>query len=454
MSAIVMKQGKTATETIEESSALVLTARKGTGPLLLEIHTTLEDLTSSPHAHDAIELVLATAASLSLIRKEQPMLTWLLIVGNPSSFKTAGVLPLRGLDIAYFLDNLTENSFLSGYVSDEDRKNGKGKNGPKPQLLHELDGKVLVIKDLTTLFSGKDEKVKKILGELQSIFDGCYRKATGTVGVLEADSLFNLVACITPTAIKQHQRYMSEIGSRFLMFRLPALTSPQREEGFERVWDEEQQETRWGSLKQLVSTLFTELKDTPPSLEPETPNQRSELNDLSLLLARGRGVLVTERVTDINEADRESASYCIVDTQIEEPFRALYQLRTLARGLALIHGRNHVTDHELELLRRVVFSTIEPNRAKLLGLFSAHQRVTRELCAEALDRSPTRIVQLLEALEKLDLVVQEKQGTKMTYLPNPELENILRRPVIAVDHGVDLMGATSLTQNSPHTNLN
>ena len=220
------------------------------------------------------------------------------------------------------------------------------------------------------------------------------------------------------------------------------------------MWDEEQQESRWGSLKQLVSHLFTQLKNTPLALEPETPYQRSELNDLSLLLARGRGLLVTEQATEITDTDQESASYCTVDTQIEEPFRALYQLRTLGRGLALIHGRNRVTDHELELLRLVVFSTIEPDRAKILGLFSAHQRLTRELCAEALDRSPTRIVQLLEALEKLGLVVQEKQGTKMTYLPHPELENILRRPVIAVDHGVDLMGATSLTQNSPHTNLN
>ncbi len=438
-------QEQAVTPDVAESSMTPQPMTPKPGSLLFQIHTTLEDLTSSPHAHDAIELMLAGLASLSLIRADHPIPLWLLLVASPSSFKTAGLQPLRTLPSVYFLDNLTENSFLSGYVSEGNTRLGIRGKGLEKQLLPELNKKLVVIKDLTTLFSSKDEKVKQILGELQSIYDGSYRKATGTLGLLEAESIFNLVACITPQAIKQHQRHMSAIGSRFLMFRLPALTHSEREEGFERMWDEAGQAGKWSQMTQLVANLFAELTASPPTVEPESDLQKCELNDLSLLLARGRGVLITEY-------DEDSMSREIVEVQIEEPYRALQQLRLLGRGLTLIHGRTGMTDHELEVLRRVVFSTIDPDRAKILGLFAEQPRLTRDLCVPALRRSPSRIVQLLTALERLSLVVLEKQQQVCTYLPHPDLEHVLRRRVMTVDHGVDLLGVSpTLTPNSPHT---
>ena len=79
---------------------------------------------------------------------------WLIIIGNPSAGKTEVVLAFEDLKNVYFLDSLTENSFLSGYVED---KNGSRyrRSQPKPQLLDDLNWKTLVIKDLTTLFSGR-----------------------------------------------------------------------------------------------------------------------------------------------------------------------------------------------------------------------------------------------------------------------------------------------------------
>jgi hypothetical protein len=56
------------------------------------------------------------------------------------------------------LDSLTVNSFASGFV---DARPGAGK---QPDLLPLLNGKCLVLKDLTTLFSLRDDAVKKVLG--------------------------------------------------------------------------------------------------------------------------------------------------------------------------------------------------------------------------------------------------------------------------------------------------
>lgn len=202
---------------------------------LISIHEALGKMTSSPHAHDLIELVLATATSLPLCQVDHAAPIWLMVEGNPSSGKTEAVFTLKGVNSVFALDTLTENSFLSGYV--EDKVPGqKSKGKKKPQLLDQLDGKTVVIKDLTTLLSGRDDKVKKVLGELQSIYDGEFSKATGTVGVLRSKSVFALIACVTPAAIRRHRQYMSMIGGRFLTFRLPALTNDERQKGFERSW--------------------------------------------------------------------------------------------------------------------------------------------------------------------------------------------------------------------------
>src|SRR5262245_38436482 len=140
-----------------------------TAERLAQIHAFQQELTSSPYSHDLIELALAVATSLSVSRQDETALVWLLVAGAPSSDKTQTIMLLRELPYAYYLDTLTENSFVSGYL---DPKTGI----PAQDLLRELDGRCLLIKDLTTRFSLREDKVKKILGDLQSIYDGEYTK--------------------------------------------------------------------------------------------------------------------------------------------------------------------------------------------------------------------------------------------------------------------------------------
>jgi hypothetical protein len=41
-----------------------------------------------------------------------------MVAGNPSAGKTEGIFSLKGVPVVYFVDTLTENGFLRGYVSD------------------------------------------------------------------------------------------------------------------------------------------------------------------------------------------------------------------------------------------------------------------------------------------------------------------------------------------------
>jgi hypothetical protein len=82
-------------------------------------------------------------------------------------------MPVRpAKDLVVFLDTLTAESFMSGAVSKQGAEATK--------LLPQLHEKCLVVKDLTALFSMKHDLVRKILGDLQSIYDGEYSKAIGT----------------------------------------------------------------------------------------------------------------------------------------------------------------------------------------------------------------------------------------------------------------------------------
>jgi hypothetical protein len=208
----------------------------------------------------------------------------------------------------------------------------------------------LVFKDLSPLFSKREDKVKEILGDLTAIYDGEYTKWTGTVAGLHYQPRFAVIACITPNALEKHSRYMSQIGGRFLFYRVPRLSKTQRKEGQDMLWhDDDDRARKAKELRTLVTEHIEEALATTIPIEV-SESHRNEINRLASLLAAGRAVI--EYSTPDN-GRRE-----IEDVQQEEPFRATNQLRTLARSLARIHGRQQVTDHDLELVRRVALSSM------------------------------------------------------------------------------------------------
>ncbi|WP_447985588.1 hypothetical protein [Nitrospira sp. Nam74] len=404
------------------------------GARLSQIHHLLGQTTSSPYSHDMVELGLATATSLPLCRQEHACPVWIMIAGNPSSGKTEGIFALKGVPGVYFVDTMTENSFLSGYVSE-------GKKLEK-QFLDEINGQCLLIKDLTTLFSLREDKIKKLLGELQSIYDGEYIKATGTVGVLRSESVFSMIACVTPYALRQHQRYMSMIGSRFLFYRVPPLEEDQRQEGFDMLWNENGQDGTVAALRNAVQDHVLDVMQNPTSLLSETAEQRQALNQLAVLLARGRGLILTEKTTRLDErTGLETHLYEVTDVQIEEPFRAVQQLRTLARALARIHGRDRVTDHELQIVRRVVLSSMLHDRSKIVPLFPLYGgRLTSKDIQRELGKGSSTAHEWLKELQALNLITKDDESGQ--YSPHAEIEKAIMSRSDGIDHLGDLESET------------
>ena len=135
-------------------------------------------------------------------------------------------------------------------------------------LLPLLDGKCFVIKDLTTIFSLKEDTIKKILGDMTSIFDGKFQKFTATRGEISYSSQFSMLSCITPAILSKHHRYMHQLGGRFFFVRMPELTEEMRNRGHEIAWDTTDRKKRILTARQIVSTYCHQISEKALSTYP------------------------------------------------------------------------------------------------------------------------------------------------------------------------------------------
>ena len=66
--------------------------------------------------------------------------------------------------------------------------------------------------------------------------------------------------------------------------------------------------------------------------------------------------------------DTSGTGYAYTFATIEEPDRAITQLRNLARGHALSQGRNYITQEDIRIVIKVVFSTADMARVRIFEL--------------------------------------------------------------------------------------
>ena len=217
-----------------------------------EVVSAIQSVCTLPES--LIKAVLAVCLS---VRLNLPSSLWLMVIGVPSSAKTDLVNFLRSSKFTYFIDTLTQNPFASGYVAPEGQKTY--------DMLPELNNKCFIVKDYTTIFSLNSETVKKLLGELVSIYDGQFKKFSPTRGLKEYITNFSHVGCITPTALNRHTHYMNIIGPRFLFYRIPKLNAEESKKGFEIAWNEDRKK----SLKEIEKLVCEFLNQIVTKLNSE-----------------------------------------------------------------------------------------------------------------------------------------------------------------------------------------
>jgi len=355
-----------------------------------------------PGKKELVLLALATSIS-HYIDSKTPL--WLMFVGVPSSAKTEVARLVALSPHVYLLDALTENAFISG---------AKNKNGDNPiDLLPLLNGKCFLIKDFTTTLSQREESVRKILGDLTSIYDNSFSKHSGFRGTVRYFSFFSILGCVTPQALNRHQRYMNQIGPRFLFYRVPRSSESEVEQGLGVLWSNKDSKTIYEEVQQKVSAYSYQLsqKLADFKLKDETLEVQDYLNRLAKFIARARGSVLTRQAEFLNSENEKVSFYEPIEIQIEEPFRALLQLRVIARSLAIVSGRESVTGEDLELVRRVALSSMPADRSLLLSVVATEDKSwSAKDIADNLGISHKTALRQLDELVSLKILDKTSQG--------------------------------------------
>jgi hypothetical protein len=342
----------------------------------------LDDLT-------VVEVILG--AFLANLLEGDPL--WLLVNGPPSSAKTELLRALAGHEKTFLLSSLTANTLVSGQAT---------KRGKDPSLLLKLDGKILIMKDFTTVLTMRHETRGEILAQLREIFDGRYNKAFGTGKTIDWRGKVGFISGVTPF-IDRCYAVNQMLGERFLVYRLDedidpvtvALAAAQKA-GQETQMRQELQQAFGGFLSQFDDS-WTPNFEADLSLE-------EKIAALAAFCARGRTGISRSGMT--KEID--------VLPLAEGPARLVKQLTMLGYDLRMLNGPGGVNSNlngVYRILRKVGASTLPSIRTKVVrGMYK--EGITEQLSSwektkvigELVDLPTTTTTYLLEDLTAIRLV--------------------------------------------------
>lgn len=353
-----------------------------------------------PNSEIALRILLAVAASA---RDPKGLMLWFLFVGVPSSGKTDVVRLIKHSPSVYFLDNMTLNAFISGERETESSK--------VYDLLPKLDGKCLVVKDWTPMFSLDEKAIKKLLGDLVGIYDKEFSKFSSRRGIVSYKSAFSQMGCITPVTLNKHTHYLNMVGPRYLYFQIPDLNGKQIENSFESVFSESGERDEKEEVASLyVSSYLNQIyQKSIDVLKPLSKEHKNYLKMASQLMSKCRGTVLLQSST-FDKDGKTIHYYETIDIQIEQPWRAAYQLLKLARYLAFTSGKNEVTFDELVIIKEVVLSSMPSDRSRALKIIRTHQEglINKKVLAEESDVSSKTSHRLLEELAALGILKKIK----------------------------------------------
>jgi hypothetical protein len=140
---------------------------------------------------------------------------WLILIGASSSGKSQILRPLALTDTKFIhrVDDMTDNTLLSGI---------RVAKGQKDISLLKRIGKlgIIIISDLTVIFSRNSESKGTILGQLRMVYDGFMTKYSGTSAEpITWKGHIGILAGSTPS-IYGHFEEVADMGERFLYYRM------------------------------------------------------------------------------------------------------------------------------------------------------------------------------------------------------------------------------------------
>jgi len=350
---------------------------------------------------EALDVIMATASAIYL--PGDPL--WLQVVAPPGGTKSELLRALQGPRVVS-ISTLTPQTLISGL---------KGKNEDIDLLPH-LDGKLLIIKDFTSILSKKTEDSTAIFADLREAYDGYLEKSFGSgVGIKGYRATFGVIAGVTP-ALDMYRTVHALLGERFLRVNVVgdedgAIMRASQLEGQEKQMREEMGRTIGGYLTRAGEWTSPDILVEQRFLE--------QLRALARITAALRSAVARDR-----------RRYVLYKPQREIGTRLVKQLQKLARALANWRERVLVTAEDYATVRRVALDGVPGGRlAVLSALLTEDGWLTTKQAGQAANLPTETAGEHLEDLWMLDVVLRDGDST-FSWAADDGARDLLKRAAI------------------------
>lgn len=329
----------------------------------------LEDMSKEieknfPNRSFAVTVALSVKAQMLIDGITQPFT--LIFMGNPSTSKST-ILEIVGcLPDSYVSDSFTPKSFVSH------ASNTKKKDLEKVDLLPRIKHQTLITPELAPIFSGKQDDLIVYFGMLTRILDGRgFQSDSGVHGKrgYSGDYYFTWLGAVVDIPHRVWS-LLGNLGPKIFFFRLPEdrKSSEQKALEIKKLLRENSYVQRLQSSKDKIAGFWYLVQDTFSAFDDKISwdSQKDDeqtidlIIKLAMVLSNLRGTIPTWHTRDSG-----GSTYNFEAPIKEDPSRASNAFYNLARGHAVIHGRNYIIKDDLSVVIPTAMSSAPRERVEL-----------------------------------------------------------------------------------------
>lgn len=343
---------------------------------------------------EAAKLLFASVAAHRIVQYPP---AWIMAIAPSGSMKTALLDTLQDLPSVHFVDEVTTNTFISGYTGKQEQSEKKKQREKKPRVpasyLHRLGQEgILIAADFSTVLAMDKRKRPVILAQLRRIYDGHFSREFGTGENLSESTWkgrLTLLAGVTPE-VDKHYTLLQSLGERFVRVRWPRAGGVSA--GLRAMRQQSSVATQLrAAVRDLLWPILSQKAVPAPDIDPLFEDSVAHLGEL-VALARAQ----VSRTREQHELEAEPSP--------EGNTRLPQQLAQIGRGWAVVERSPRVTGAGMRLIRRAAFDCIPPARCAALQAFiTGRSPYSAEL-------PPVLVNRALEDLELVGLVEKPKNG--------------------------------------------
>jgi hypothetical protein len=326
-----------------------------------------------PQLRFQIELQLSVKSILNI--KDCTLPLAVIVLGAPSSLKTQGIELFRKWPTTYYTDNFSARSFVSHNTS------VKKEQLQEIDLLPKIKDKIFLTPELAPTFAAKDDDLVQTLGIITRHGYSSNSGAHGDRGY-DTPMMFVWIGAAVDIPRRVH-KYLSTLGPKLYFLRLP-------KEFYKTPEDEYLKQINGVGFASKVSAIHQALFDHMkwfelcpyaepsgglPKIEWNTDDDKDDEESVRFRFLIRLGMLLGHLRASVPTWDTshsQGSEYAYSIATIEEPPRAITQLRNLARGHALSQGRNFITKEDIPIVVKVVLSSASIERVTVFDLLLAH----------------------------------------------------------------------------------